>query len=347
MNDSTNVAELSKKRPTLGRWPRLRDDPFVARGPWLNADLQTIRNFLIVEGLGRGAEPPPSVRIDLPLQDGTGDSLIGDYAGGTGRRGLVILVHGLSGCAASAYMKASAAAFHAAGFDTLRLNLRGAGPSAGASTDCYHSGRTEDLANALLALRRLKPGTFRRNLFFVGFSLGGNMLLKFLADYAKAFPITAAATVCAPIDLAEASRWFGRSRNRIYQRALLNWMRRDAVRLPLGDVERIAIRSARSVRQFDEGFTAPRFGFVDADDYYAKCSARYFLTGIEAPSLLVEARDDPWVPSVSYDRVDWNVLPRLHRLSAGGGGHVGFHGKGSETPWHDRKIIQFFDWVAG
>lgn len=345
MNERNEFAQMPAGPRRNGRWPGLDSEPFAPRRPWLTGDLQTIRNFIIVEGLGRGPAPPPSRRIALPLNDGTGDSLLADFAEGSGRGGLVVLIHGLSGCSASAYMKASAAAFHAKGYATLRLNLRGAGPSAGTSSDCYHSGRTADLANALRALENAEGGVFSRGLYLIGYSLGGNMLLKFLAEHTGDFPVTGAATVCAPIDLAQASRWFDRRRNRLYQRRLLDWMRRDAVRLPLSPAERSGILAANSVYQFDEAFTAPRFGFADAADYYRKCSAKSFLDRIEAPSLLVEARDDPWVPSVSYDAVDWAALPVLHRLSAEGGGHVGFHGIGSEIPWHDRKIIQFFDWV--
>lgn len=352
---STTNAETNSRRaartPAAGaRWPALHDAPFFARPPWINGDLQTIRNFLVVEGLGRGAAPPPSDRIDLPLHDGTGDVLLADYARRPAqtedRRGLIVLIHGLSGCSASAYMKASAAAFDAAGFDTLRLNLRGAGPSAGLCRDCYHSGRTEDLAGALAALRSANNRIFDRGLFLVGYSLGGNLLLKFLADYRDTFPVTAAATVCAPIDLAQASRWFDRKRNRVYQKRLLDWMRRDTLRLPLSAEERMAVEAAESVYGFDEVFTAPRFGFESAEDYYRKSSAKGFLPGIDVPGLLIEAKDDPWVPSASYDGVEWDGLPMLHRLSADGGGHVGFHGKGSEIPWHDRRMIEFFKWVV-
>lgn len=330
-----------------GRWPDLREVPFKPRAPWFNGDLQTIRNFLVVEGLGRGPAPPASRRMELPLNDGTGDRLLADYSQGEEGRGVIVLIHGLSGCSASAYMKASAAAFDAAGYSTLRLNLRGAGPSAGLSSDCYHSGRTEDLANALRALQAQDDDIFQRGLFLVGYSLGGNMLLKFLAEYAGEFPVTGAATVCAPIDLAAASRWFDRRRNRLYQRRLLNWMLRDALRLPLLSTQRDEIEAAKSVYGFDAVFTAPRFGFESAEDYYAKSSARRFLPGIETPSLLIEAQDDPWVPTASYDSVDWSILPRLHRLSAEGGGHVGFHDKASPVPWHDRRILSFFEWVAG
>lgn len=348
MAESTEIeGPKPDSEPRGERWPGLETDPFRPRPPWFNGDLQTIRNFIVVEGLRRGPAPPPSRRIELPLNDGSGDSLLGDYSNGGADRGLAVLVHGLSGCSSSAYMKASAAALTAAGYATLRLNLRGAGPLAGRSKDCYHSGRTEDLANALKTLSAIEPGAFRNGLFLIGYSLGGNMLLKFLADYVRAFPVTAAATVCAPIDLAEASRWFDRQRNKIYQRRLLGWMLRDALELPLSGQERSRVLAARTVYEFDQAFTAPRFGFVDAEDYYRRSSAKRVLTEIQTPSLLIEAQDDPWVPSASYDTVDWDVLPFLHRLSAGGGGHVGFHGRSSETPWHDVKIIEFFKWVVG
>ncbi|MCP4036377.1 MAG: alpha/beta fold hydrolase, partial [bacterium] len=130
----------------------------------------------------------------------------------------VILIHGLSGSEQSAYMRASSAFHRRRGHRVVRLNLRGAGPSRPSCHEQYHAGRSEDLHDALLGLPAVLS---QHGIVLVGYSLGGNMLLKFTAEHGARFPIVAVASVSAPIDLAAASNRFLAHRNWIYHRHLL------------------------------------------------------------------------------------------------------------------------------
>jgi predicted alpha/beta-fold hydrolase len=314
--------------------------PFVARWPWVGADLQTLRN----------AFAPPrhdlsgyrSERLMLPLGDDTGDTLSGLLQRPVGPPApLVVLIHGLSGTEDSAYMLASAAALLKAGYPVLRLNLRGAGPSRPLCRLQYHAGRSGDLRDALVAL---DVALVQRGLFLVGYSLGGNMLLKFLAEHASDLPILAAAVVSAPLELAAASERIRAARNRIYHRHLLHHMKVEAFGpgAQLSPEEQSRVRTARSIFEFDDRFVGPRNGYTGAADYYAKNSGARFLSAIRVPTLVIHALDDPWIPSAAYTRVAWANHSSLVPLLAEGGGHVGFHARGSTVPWHDRCVGIFF-----
>lgn len=102
-----------------------------------------------------------------------------------------------------------------------------------------------------------------------------------------------------------------------------------------------------TVREFDERLTAPANGFSGADDYYERCKAVRFMAEIAVPTLVIHALDDPWIPATPYLEFDWTANPRLRPLLPSTGGHVGFHGIGSWTPWHDRCMAAFFERIAG
>ena len=312
----------------------------MARWPWIGADLQTLRNALAPPRYDLSAYR--SERLMLPLADDTGDTLSGLLQHPVGPPGpLAVLIHGLSGTEDSAYMLASAAALLTGGYRVLRLNLRGAGPSRPLCRLQYHAGRSGDLRNALAAL---DAALLRGGLFLVGYSLGGNMLLKFLAEHAADFPIRAAVTVSAPLDLAAASERIRAARNRVYHRHLLYHMKIEALGrgAALTAEEQQRVRTARTIFEFDDRFVGPRNGYTGADDYYANNSGARFLSAIRVPTLVVHALDDPWIPSAAYRRVAWASHPALVPLLSDGGGHVGFHGRGSEVPWHDRCVEIFF-----
>jgi predicted alpha/beta-fold hydrolase len=317
--------------------------PFRPRLPWLGGDLQTLRNYLVVR-------PPdladwPGRRLELALADGSGDRLAAvlHRPQGPGERPLAVLIHGLTGCEDSHYIRASARHLLGRGHPVLRLNLRGAGPSAALCRHRYHAGRSADLRDALAALARLEPGLYAGGLLLVGFSLGANMLLKFLAESGRDFPLRAAAAVSAPIDLEAAQLRLMAPRNALYHRYLLARMKAETLAgAELKPAERRAVLRARSVYDFDHGFVAPAGGFADAEDYYRRCSARRFLAAVDLPTLVVHARDDPWIPGAAYDAVDWRATPKLIPLRPAAGGHVGFHGRGAGAAWHDRCIARFF-----
>ena len=320
-----------------------QSEPFSPRFPWIGADLQTIRNVLIIDVLGRAPFLATPTQLRLPLRDGSGDTLVAAYNKAmAGPKGVVVVAHGLTGCSESAHMLIIAKVLLDAGYAVVRLNLRGAGASAKHCGDTYHAGRSEDVRDAISGVIKNLPDVSGLPIFMVGVSLGGNVLIKFLAEFGGTFGIQAAATVCAPVDLAKTSRWFCRFRNAIYQNWLLNRMKQDTRRLPLTSEMRNRIDRTRSVFEFDDCFIAPRFGYADADDYYAHCSAARFLNAVETPTLLIHAQDDPWVPASTYKEIDWKTNPFLTPSVQRRGGHVGFHGHQSKNPWYAEEISRYF-----
>jgi predicted alpha/beta-fold hydrolase len=315
--------------------------PFRERAPWRGGDLQTVRN--LVAG-NRGA-PPPAAGERLWFDLGDGDRLAALLHRPTtaAARPLAVLVHGLAGSEASAYLVATAGHLLAAGHPVLRLNLRGAGPSRATCRDAYHAGRTADFAAALAAL---PFDATQHGIVAVGYSLGGNMLLKHLGERGAAAGLRAAASVSAPLDLAAASRRFREPRNALYQRWLLGHMKREALAdgSGLSPAERAAFAGARTVYDFDDRYVAPRHGFAGADDYYARCSAAGFLAGIAVPTLLLHADNDPWIDDAPYRMAAAAGNPALTVTITRGGGHVGFHGPRGVAGgrWHDAAIAAFF-----
>jgi len=313
---------------------------FRPRPPWWGGDLQTLRNTLALS-LGLLRLEAPGTRIELSAGDGSGDVLVGRLAEGRGGAGrpLVLLVHGLTGCDGSTYMVATARHLAGLGYPVLRLNLRGAGPSARTCRQRYHAGRGADIAGALAALDSV---LLRDGVALAGFSLGGNILLNFLADNAAGLPVRAAVSVSTPIDLAASSRRISAWRNRLYENYLVNRMRSDWADVALTDDERAGLARVRSVRAFDDLLVAPHNGFGTAERYYAECSAQRVMGKIRVPTLLIHAANDPWIPAEAYRAYDWAGNPHLAPLVAPGGGHVGFHQRGQPPTWHDACLEQWF-----
>lgn len=314
---------------------------FRARAPWWGGDLQTLRNTL-ARRFGLDDFALPGDALELPVGDGSGDRLIAVLNEGRGSeiRPLAVLVHGLTGCHESGYMVQTARHLTSLGYPVLRLNMRGAGPSVTTCCLRYHAGRGEDIAAALHAL---DPVLLRDGVVLVGYSLGGSILLNFLAHHAGNFPVRAAATVSAPIDLAACSKRILDFRNIIYRRYLVDRMKRDWAVVALGERERVALTEVRTVWEFDDRLVAPVNGFGTADNYYAECSATRVLPGLAIPTLMIHAADDPWIPATAYRATNWAGNPRLTPLLAPGGGHVGFHRRDGAPDWHDLCMGKFFD----
>ena len=335
----------------LGATAALGLSPFRPRWPWIGRDLQTIRNPVAARF---GNQPPPITgypgeRMIFEMPDGTGDRLVGllNHSLEASDQPLVVLIHGLTGCQDSLYMLSTAAELLKRGYPVLRINLRGAGPSRSYCRQQYHAGRSGDLRSVLAAL---DPVLTEGGLALIGYSLGANMMLKFLGEEGQnaAGRIWAAVSISAPIDLAATCRRMMARRNGLYHRWLLARMKDESLSTAadLTDNQRRSIGQARSVFDFDNDFVAPANGFHTAERYYAINGAKRFLGLIRVPALIIHAADDPWIPMQSYQEVDWKENRHLLPVLTAKGGHVGFHGRGSLTPWHDRAIVRFLERVT-
>ncbi len=316
-------------------------DPFRARAPWYGGDLQTLRNMIVRPRIDFG--DAPAAALHFPMADGTGDALSGRLhrpAVATSRP-LALLIHGLTGDADSYYLRITARHLLDRGYPVVRLNLRGAGETATRCREQYHAGRTADLRRVLDLLADEVRGN---GMIAIGYSLGGNMLLRLLGEGGGG-PIRAAVSISAPIALAEACRHIESRRNLIYHRYFLRRLKAEARASRGGlrpEIEAAAAR-ARSIFEYDDTVVAPRYGFASAPDYYARSSALSVLPSITVPTLILHARNDPWIPPGAYEHAVALANPALRITISDGGGHVGFHGRGSTLPWSDQMLRKFLD----
>jgi predicted alpha/beta-fold hydrolase len=315
-----------------------RPPPLLAGG-----HLQTILPSLlrIVVGVRYRRE-----RIDTP----DGDFLDLDWIV-RGRPGLVVLCHGLEGSSQAVYMKGLARQLDRSGWDVLALNYRGCSGAPNRLWRSYHSGATEDLATVLDHVMR--RGTYHA-LGLVGFSLGGNLVLKFLGERGARLPapIRWAAAVSAPCDLKAGALRMAQADNRLYMRRFMRTLSakvRNKIHT-ISDDPRDAdrFRGLRTFQAFDDLYTAPAHGFRDAEDYWRQCSARFFLAGIRVPTLLINARNDPFLTGACFPWREARASAWLHFEAPHAGGHVGFMPRTLIGPyWHERRIAAFAIGIPG
>lgn len=234
---------------------------------------------------------------------------------------LLLVVHGLGGCADSHYARRAARAADAAGLSCLRINLRG---SDRAGEDFYHAGLTADLHAALAS-----PDLARfRRFYALGYSVGGHLALRLATEPADS-RLAAVAAVCAPLDLALSAAAFDRPELWLYRRYVMNSLKqiyasvaaRRPVPLPLAEAQRI-----RGLLEWDDRIVAPRHGFDGAADYYARQSVGPRLAGLRLPALLAAALGDPMVPAETMRPSLARAGGRLEVRWLSRGGHVGFPG---------------------
>lgn len=256
---------------------------------------------------------------------------------------VVIVLHGLSGSVNSHYARSLLGHLHRRGRRAVLMNFRGAGGEPNRLPRSYHGGETGDLSHVVDYLRRREPET---PLAAVGYSLGANVLLKWLGERGPEAPLRAAVAVSVPFDLAKSTERLNRGFSRLYQRHILQCLKRDLLRkartVPL-PFDPAIVKGIGDFRRFDDLITAPLHGFADAERYYRLCSAAGFLPANRVPTLIVHSRDDPFVPA--------DAVPAPSALSVSTtleltryGGHVGFVGRGRAADrdgWLDERIGAF------
>jgi predicted alpha/beta-fold hydrolase len=320
---------------------------FHAGVPWWGGRLQTVAGALPTTRR-RDVDQYPSERLFALVQDGTGDRLVATLhrpISSDVTRCLVMLIHGVSGSEDSSYILRSAVYFLNLGYPVLRANLRGAGPSGPLCKLQYNAGTTDDLIH----LVSMVPADLRSNgIVAIGYSLGANLLMKFLGERGSSSPIKASIAVSSPLNLAAVSRRLMQWDNALFQFAILSQLKRESMKpaAELSKRERDAVLSARTLWDFDETFTAPRGGFSGAEDYYARSSCIQFLEHIAVPTLMIYASDDPIVPNDAYHQYRWDKNPTLILLLSKSGGHVGFREANCHAYWHDVCAARFLENIA-
>jgi predicted alpha/beta-fold hydrolase len=277
-------------------------------------------------------------RLELP----DGDFLDLDWLRHGAPR-LVILAHGLEGSSTQTYIRGMAAALARAGWDSLAYNYRGCSGEPNRLPRAYHSGETDDLRAVIARAVNDYP-----TLALVGFSLGGNVILKYLGESPPHAAIRSAAAICAPIDLAACARKLDQRRtNRVYLRrflvSLIAKIEAKATLFP-DIVDATDARKLSSFQAFDDRYTGPMHGFRDAADYWARASARQFLSQIHVPTLLLQPLNDPFLAPQAYPFPEAETNPLLFLETPASGGHVGFLDlRQGLQPWSERRIPAFLN----
>jgi len=320
-----------------------RPHPLV-RNPHLQTLLPTLRPMPKVALRIERRELPDGDFVDLGW---AGDSAIGSAAG-LNSAPLVVLLHGLTGGFESKYARGLARVLLAMGWRAVILQFRGAGPEPNRLARHYHHGDTEDLRELLAQLHAQEPST---PLFAVGWSLGANVLLKYLGEEGAAAPVKAAVGVCAPFQLKPCAEQLRTGFSRIYQHHLLtelrDMVRRKHARVKL-PVDLAEVARCKDFFEFDNVVTARLNGFRDAEDYYARASSGAYLGGIARPVLAIHAKDDPFMtPEIVPDarRLPPDVTIELCEY----GGHVGFMGAGkglAPSWWLEQRIPEYLRSMA-
>jgi len=251
----------------------------------------------------------------------------------------VILVHGLEGSSDSGYMRSMAQALLEAGFATHRMNIRTCGGTEFLCDTLYHAGLTTDLFAYMMDLDRQR----KTPVFLVGFSLGGNMVLKLAGEMGEDARrlLAGVVTVSTPLDLGACARRLNHWQNRIYQWHFVSSMKkRLAMRRKIlpGHLAWERLRGLRTIYELDDVFTGPSFGFSGAEHYYSTQSASQFLERVRVPTVLIQAQDDPMIPWEAYSQPALETNVNLHLNAITYGGHIGFLSRDLPRFWVDDVV---------
>jgi uncharacterized protein len=325
---------------------RLAEKPFVPHPALRNPHAQTILSSLI-----RRRTPLLSSRPVEPraFDIAPGVRVVG-YCSWQQKRTdspTLILLHGLEGSSGSPYMLGTAEKALAAGFNVIRLNHRNCGGTDHLTASLYHAGLTTDvrqIISELIEVDRLDE------IYVVGFSLGGNITLKLAGEYGLGAPVALrkVAVISPSLDLMSCADAIEMRSNLIYHmsfvRSLKSSLRRKA-RLYPDRYDAAGLRGVRTIREFDDLYTAPHAGFLDVTDYYQRASALPYVKNITLPTLILHSQDDPFIPFAPFESGDIQTNPNVILLAPRHGGHVGFL---SSTPengdrfWAESRVVEFF-----
>jgi len=260
---------------------------------------------------------------------------------------IVILFHGLAGSYKSPYIQGTMQKLAESGFASVIMHFRGCSGVENALPRSYHSGESGD---ALEWVKHVNSNFPNSKIFTIGYSLGGNMMLKLLGELGDKSPITAAISVSAPLQLDICANKMNRGFSRFYQHILLKDLNAALTKkydkfdmYSHLNMKKTEIKNLKTFWEFDGAYTAPIHGFKSAQDYYTQCSSKQFLKDIHTPTLIIHSSDDPFMTT--------EVLPGKEEISkyitleiSKYGGHVGFVGGTLFKPefWLEKRVVNYF-----
>jgi len=256
----------------------------------------------------------------------------------TNSKKLVVISHGLEGNSHRAYVKGMAHIFFKNGFDILAWNYRGCSGELNRTLPFYHSGATDDLHEVIV--HGLKKGY--TEIYLVGFSLGGNLTLKYLGERLVDTRLIAAVTFSVPLELHSSSLQISKKSNIIYEQRFLKSLKNKVIEKSkhMEGIDVSKIKKTKKLYEFDDYFTAPLHGFKNAIDYYTQCSALHYLKKIQTPTLIVNAKNDPFLSEACFPSVISGSKLQVEYPDYGG--HVGFTAFGQNgVYWSEQRALDF------
>jgi len=259
---------------------------------------------------------------------------------------IVILIHGLEGSSDSNYIHTMSQTLNNANFDVVVFNMRGCSGESNKQLSSYHSGKTEDL---LEVINYLENNYEYLKINIIGYSLGGNLTIKFMGEFSNKMPssIFSAVGVSVPCDLKGSVESISKYENKIYMNGFLKTLRekakQKATKFPNDNINIEKINKAKNFYEFDDFFTAPIHGFKDAEDYWKKSSCKQYIKGIKLPTLLISAKDDPFLDENCHPIKEAKQNDNFTFIQTKNGGHLGFVTgfKMNNQRWLENRILEF------
>ncbi len=339
--------------------------PFREVFPWIGGDLQTLRDTFVFDL----AKSKTSIKLLLPIQKILSEKFEDDYLLGLlelpenlkSIKGFAVITHGLGGSTKRFGLRRISRKLVKNGFGVLKLNLRGAGSARYLAKGNYSARCSSDVISAIKYFKKLINLEFkyllkRKNsfpIYGVGLSLGGTIFLNACLDYDEnngEILLDALACVSSPLDLSSCSSCIEKPRNSLYQKWLLHRLKNQLWdgyfdEGKIFDNKKLTkeIRGLKSIREFDEKFTAPSWGFKSLEDYYFQSSPIFRMQKLIKnlpPTLFIHAKDDPWVPYEDTLNLKKESIDKFTILITKKGGHNGFHS--SKGCWSDEVVKNWF-----
>ncbi len=286
---------------------------------------------------------PPQISHELHL-DEQGRAVLYEIEAKDQTKPIIVLAHGMGGCSESGYMKRISTKLWMRGYGVFLINHRGSGPGMGLSSRLWNGGASDDLAKMIDFVIQRNPGKF---LVPIGFSLSGNILLKYLGE-GQIIPskILGALAVNPPVDLRISSAIISRKWScAVFNQYYMKLIRNQAIAITKQFPDALSpLKNLKTIWDFDVSYTAPSGGFKDVDDYYDSCSSMHYLKGIEISTSILCAEDDPFVPCKIFDQVEMSERVTLHKPKKGG--HMGYIAR-HVTPHGDRRWMDYaiLEWI--